>query len=170
MNEEKRRVISILMENEAGALCRVAGLFSARGFNIESLNVAPTFDPTLSRMTLVTVCNEHIMEQINKQLNKLIDVVKLVDLSEGDFVDRELMLIKIKANPRERSAYLLMAETFRGRVVDINQSSLIIEITGSQQKLNAFVNAFDPACILELSRTGLTGLASSDKDKVLSVH
>lgn len=166
---EKRRVISILMENEAGALCRVAGLFSARGFNIESLNVAPTLDSTLSRMTLVTTCNDHILEQINKQLNKLIDVVKLVDLSDGDFVDRELMLVKIKAGHKERSTYLLLADAFRGRVVDVNEQTLIIELTGSQQKLNAFIRALDEDSVIELSRTGLSGLASSGKDKTLSV-
>ena len=136
-----RHIISILMENEAGALSRVAGLFSARGYNIESLTVAPTEDPSLSRMTIVTSGNNAIIEQITKQLNKLIDVVKLLDLSEGPHIERELMMIKVRAEGGDREEIKRLADIFRGNIIDVTESSYIIEMTGDSNKLDAFVRA-----------------------------
>lgn len=155
------------MENEAGALSRVVGLFSARGFNIDCLNVAPTQDPTISRLTLVTHCDDHLIEQINKQLNKLVEVIKLVNLSDSEFVDREMMLIKLEANAQTRTAYLQLNEAFRGRVVDISPTTVIFEISGSQRKLDSFIQALEPSVIVELSRTGVTGLARTGTGKCL---
>jgi acetolactate synthase-1/3 small subunit len=134
-----RHIISILLENEAGALSRVAGLFSARGFNIESLTVAPTEDPSLSRMTLVTSGNEDVIEQIMKQLNKLIDTVKLVDLSEGPHIERELMLIKVRAEKGARDEMKRLADIFRAHIVDVTDASYIVEMTGDGDKLDAFI-------------------------------
>jgi acetolactate synthase-1/3 small subunit len=159
-----RHIISILMENEAGALSRVAGLFSARGYNIESLSVAPTEDPSLSRLTLVTRGSEQIIEQITKQLNKLIDVVKLLDLTEGPHVERELMLIKVKAasgSPREEVKRLV--DIFRGSIIDVTDKSYIIELTGDVCKLDAFIAALKGDDILETVRSGITGIARGDK-------
>lgn len=165
----KRHVVSLLMENEAGALSRVIGLFSARGFNIDCLNVAPTQDKTLSRLTLITYCDEKLIEQINKQLNKLIEVIKLVNLSDNEFVDREMMLIKINTDAKQRTQYLQLAEAFRGRVVDISPETIIFEITGSQRKLDAFIRAVDCDVIAEIARTGVTGLATTGTGKCLIV-
>src|SRR4051812_17631613 len=134
-----RHIISLLMENEAGALSRVAGLFSSRGYNIESLTVAPTEDPTLSRMTLVTAGSDDVVEQITKQLNKLIEVVKVVDLSEGDHIERELMLIKLRAVGEDRQEIKRMADIFRGRIIDVTDKSYTIELTGTGSKLDAFL-------------------------------
>ena len=134
-----RHIISLLMENEAGALSRVAGLFSARGYNIESLNVAPTEDPTLSRMTLVTIGSDEVIEQITKQLNKLIEVVKIVDLSEGDHIERELMLVKIRALGEDREEMKRLADIFRGSIIDVTDKSYTIELTGTSSKLDAFL-------------------------------
>ncbi|MGB5201850.1 MAG: acetolactate synthase small subunit, partial [Sedimenticolaceae bacterium] len=144
-----RHIISVLMENEAGALSRVAGLFSARGYNIESLTVAPTEDPTLSRMTLVTTGDEAIIEQITKQLNKLIDVVKLVDLSEGAHIERELMMIKVRADQAMRDELKRLADIFRGNVIDVTDVSYTIEMTGEGHKLDAFIRVLDPELIIE---------------------
>jgi acetolactate synthase-1/3 small subunit len=158
-----RHIISILLENEAGALSRVAGLFSARGFNIESLTVAPTEDPSLSRLTLVTTGTEEIIEQIVKQLNKLIDVVKLIDLTEGAHIERELMLVKTKAGGQERDELKRMADIFGGRILDVTDSSYTIELTGSVDKLDGFIKALDKELIMEVVRSGVTGIARGHK-------
>jgi acetolactate synthase-1/3 small subunit len=152
------------MENEAGALSRVAGLFSARGYNIESLTVAPTEDASLSRLTLVTRGSEEIIEQITKQLNKLIDVVKLLDLTEGPHIERELMLIKVKAeSASQREEIKRLADIFRGHVIDVTDSCYTIELTGDAQKLDAFIGTFKPGEILETVRSGITGIARGPK-------
>ena len=158
-----RHIISLLMENESGALSRVAGLFSARGYNIESLTVAPTEDPTLSRMTIVTYGSEEIIEQINKQLNKLVDVVKIMDLSEGQHIERELMLVKVKAVGAGREEMKRTADIFRGRIIDVTESIYTIEMTGTCSKLNAFLEAIDPACIIETVRTGASGIGRGER-------
>jgi acetolactate synthase-1/3 small subunit len=158
-----RHIISILMENESGALSRVANLFSARGYNIESLTVAPTEDPTLSRMTLVTSGSESVIEQITKQLNKLIDVVKLLDLTDGSYIERELMLIKIKAVGEHRDEVLRLVEIFRGRVIDVTETLYTIELTGSGEKLDAFINSVQSAGIVEVVRSGVSGIARGEK-------
>jgi acetolactate synthase-1/3 small subunit len=151
------------MENEAGALSRVAGLFSARGYNIESLTVAPTEDPTLSRMTLVTRGSDAVIEQITKQLNKLIDVVKLVDLSEGKHIERELMLIKVRAEKTYRDEVKRLADIFRGNIIDVTDTSFIIEMTGDCDKLDAFIKAIHPDMVVEVVRSGALGIARGDK-------
>ena len=158
-----RHLISILMENESGALSRVANLFSARGYNIESLTVAPTDDPTLSRLTLVTRGNEQIIEQIVKQLNKLIDVVKLIDLSETDAIERELMLIKTKASGEQRAEMKRLADIFGGHVLDVTDATYTIELTGSGGKLDNFLRAIEKDAILEVVRSGATGIARGQK-------
>jgi len=158
-----RHIISILLENESGALSRVAGLFTARGYNIESLTVAPTDDPTLSRMTLVTTGSDAIIEQITKQLNKLVDVVKLLDLTEGRYIERELMLIKIKAVGEHRDEVLRLVEIFRGRVIDVTETLYTIELTGSGEKLDAFINSVRGAGIVEVVRSGVSGIARGEK-------
>ncbi|HEU4853745.1 MAG TPA: acetolactate synthase small subunit, partial [Nitrosospira sp.] len=149
-----RHIISLLMENEAGALSRVAGLFSSRGYNIESLTVAPTEDATLSRMTVVTTGSDDVVEQITKQLNKLIEVVKVVDLSEGDHIEREMMLIKLRAVGEDRQEIKRMADIFRGRIIDVTDKSYTIELTGTGSKLDAFLDGVDRSTILETVRTG----------------
>jgi acetolactate synthase-1/3 small subunit len=146
------------MENEAGALSRVAGLFSARGYNIESLTVAPTEDATLSRMTIVTRGSDEVIEQITKQLNKLVEVVKLVDLSEGDHIERELMLVKVRAEGEGREEMKRMADIFRGRILDVADSTYTIELTGAGSKLDAFLDALGHSQILETVRTGASGI------------
>lgn len=159
-----QHIISLLMENEAGALSRVAGLFSARGYNIESLTVAVTEDPTLSRMTLVTSGSEKIIEQIIKQLNKLVDVVKLIDLSEGPFIERELMLLKVKVSDlKVRDEVKVLAEIFRARILDVTDETYTVEVTGSTEKLNAFIAALNTSAILETVRSGATGIMRGDK-------
>jgi acetolactate synthase-1/3 small subunit len=158
-----RHIISILMENESGALSRVAGLFSARGYNIESLTVAPTEDPSLSRMTLVTRGSDDVIEQITKQLNKLIDVVKLIDLAESAHIERELMLIKIKTTEKTRVEVRSVAELFRGRIIDITPATYVIEVTGPSEKLDAFIAAIDPDSIIEVVRSGATGISRGEK-------
>jgi acetolactate synthase-1/3 small subunit len=151
------------MENEAGALSRVAGLFSARGYNIESLSVAPTEDPTLSRMTLVTVGSDEVIEQITKQLNKLIEVVKIVDLSEGDHIERELMLVKVRAIGGDREEVKRLADIFRGNIIDVTDKSYTIELTGTSSKLDAFLDAIERNMILETIRTGASGLGRGER-------
>jgi acetolactate synthase I/III small subunit len=153
-----RHIISLLMENEAGALSRVAGLFSARGYNIESLTVATTEDPTLSRMTIVTSGSDAVIEQINKQLNKLIEVVAVMDLSDGDHIERELMLVKLRAEGEAREELKRMADIFRGRVIDVSESTYTIELTGTGTKLESFLQAIDRKLILETVRTGASGI------------
>lgn len=159
-----RHIISILMENEAGGLSRVAGLFSARGYNIESLTVAPTEDPTMSRMTLVTTGSDEIIEQITKQLNKLIDVVKLQELVEGPHIERELMLIKVRAaNGEQREEVKRLTDIFRGRIIDVTDTTYIIELTGTSDKLDAFIQSLESTMILETVRSGLSGIARGEK-------
>jgi acetolactate synthase I/III small subunit len=158
-----RHIISILIENESGALSRVAGLFSARGYNIESLTVAPTEDPSLSRMTLVTSGSDQIIEQITKQLNKLIDVVKLIDLAESAHIERELMLIKIKTTESNRAEVRSMTEIFRGRILDITSDTYVIEMTGPSDKLDAFIVAAGPDNVVEVVRSGATGISRGEK-------
>ncbi len=158
-----RHIISLLMENEAGALSRVAGLFSARGYNIESLTVAPTEDETLSRMTIVTRGSDEVIEQIIKQLNKLVDVVKVLDLNEGDHIERELMLVKVKAAGKDREEMKRMADIFRGRIIDVTDKTYTIELTGPGSKLDAFLEALDASVILETVRTGASGIGRGDR-------
>ena len=146
------------MENEAGALSRVSGLFSARGYNIESLSVAPTEDPSLSRMTIVTSGSEDVIEQIIKQLNKLIEVIKVIDLNDGEHIEREMMLVKVKAGEAEREEAKRMADIFRGRIIDVSDQSYTIELTGTVAKLDAFLAAIDRGWILETVRTGASGI------------
>lgn len=157
-----RHIISILMENESGALSRVAGLFSARGYNIESLTVAPTDDATLSRMTLVTVGSEEIVEQIIKQLNKLVDVVKLIDLIEHRHIEREMMLIKVKVQGEARDEVKRLVDIFRGRIIDVAPQNYTIEITGAGEKLDAFIAALGAHQIVEVVRSGVMGIARGD--------
>ncbi|PIE45248.1 MAG: acetolactate synthase small subunit [Gammaproteobacteria bacterium] len=158
-----RHIISILIENEAGALSRVAGLFSARDFNIESLTVATTEDASLSRITLVTCGSDRIVEQIVKQLNKLIDVVKLVDLADTEHVERELMLVKLRAKGDERADIVQIADVFRCRVLDVSHQTMTIEATGRSNKLDALLRILDEDKIIEVARTGVCGLARGSK-------
>jgi acetolactate synthase-1/3 small subunit len=158
-----RHIISVLVENEAGALSRIAGLFSARGYNIETLTVAPTEDASMSRMTIVTSGSEDVIEQITKQLNKLIEVVKVIDLSEAEHIERELMLIKVRAGQKEREDMKRMADIFRGRVIDVSDNTYTIELTGDTRKLDAFIQALEPGTILETVRTGASGIGRGDR-------
>jgi acetolactate synthase I/III small subunit len=162
MNE--RHTISILLENEAGALSRVAGLFSARAYNIESLTVAPTEDPTVSRMTLVTSGSPEIVEQITKQLNKLVDVIRLIDLNKDDHIERELMLIKLQASGDEQRAEVKrIADIFGAHIVDITDSSYTVELTGSRRRLDEFIETVDVRQIMEMARSGVLGLLKGSK-------
>ena len=158
-----RHIISILLENESGALSRVAGLFSARGYNIESLTVAPTEDMSLSRLTIVTSGSDEIIEQITKQLNKLIDVIKVVDLSEAPHLERELMLIKVRASGKDREEMKRMADIYRGRIIDVTDTTYVVEFTGSSSKLDSFIEAIDKGLILETVRTGISGIARGER-------
>lgn len=158
-----RHLISVLIENEAGALSRVVGLFSARGYNIETLTVAPTEDRSLSRMTIVTAGSDDVLEQITKQLNRLIDVVKVVDLIEHPYIERELMLIKLRAVGKEREELKRMADIFRGRIIDVTDKTYTIELTGDGAKLDAFIDAVDRSSILETVRTGSSGIARGER-------
>ncbi len=158
-----RHILSILMENEAGALSRVVGLFSARGYNIDSLTVAPTEDDSISRMTIVTHGSEETMEQITKQLNKLIEVIKLVDLNESKFVERELMLVKVRAVGKDRDEVLRMVQIYRGQVVDMSDKTYTIEVTGTSDKLDAFIEALERGLILETVRTGASGIGRGER-------
>ena len=158
-----RHIISILLENEAGALSRVSGLFSARGYNIETLTVAPTEDVSLSRLTIVTTGSDEVIEQITKQLNKLIDVVKVVDLSEAAHIERELMLIKVRATGKDREEMKRMADIYRGRIIDVTDSTYVIELTGSGSKLDSFIEAIEADLILDTVRTGVSGIGRGDR-------
>jgi acetolactate synthase I/III small subunit len=160
----ERHTISILLENAAGALSRVAGLFSARAYNIESLAVAPTEDPTVSRLTVVTNGSPEIVEQITKQLNKLVDVIKLVDLNDGPHIERELMLVKLRtANAEQRAEFKRLADIFGGTIVDITEVSYTIELSGSRQRLDDFVEAAGVRHVMELARSGVLGLLKGSK-------
>ena len=158
-----RHIISLLMENEPGALSRVIGLFSQRNYNIERLTVATTEDPNLSRLTLTTIGREEVIEQITKNLNKLIEVVKLVDLSESAHIERELMLVKIKASGAQRAEIKRTADIFRGQIVDVSPSLYTVQLAGTTDKLDSFIQAIGPASILEVVRSGVTGIARGDK-------
>ena len=160
---KRRHVISVLLENESGALSRVSGLFSARGYNIESLTVAATHDPTLSRMTIVSIGTERVVEQIIKQLNKLIDVVRLTDLTEMQFIEREIMLVKVRAVDQGREELKRMTDIFRGRILDVTDTSYVIELTGDDHKLTAFLDTCGRDNVLEVVRSGATGIARGDK-------
>ena len=162
-----RHIISLLMQNEAGALSRVAGLFSARGYNIESLTVAPTEDATLSRMTIVTHGSDAIIEQINKQLNKLVDVIAVMDLSDGDHIERELMLVKVRAEGGDREELKRMSDIFRGHIIDVTDDTYTIELTGTGHKLDRFLQAIDRALILETVRTGASGIGRGERSMKL---
>ena len=163
MTDSMRHIISLLMENEAGALSRVAGLFSARGYNIESLTVAPTEDATLSRMTIVTSGSDEVIEQIIKQLNKLVDVVKVLDLNDGGHIERELMLVKVRATGKDREEMKRIADIFRGRIIDVTDKTYTIELTGTGSKLDAFIGALDEGAILETVRTGASGIGRGER-------
>mgnify|MGYP003384003108 FL=1 len=158
-----KRLISVLLENEPGSLSRVVGLFSQRGYNIDSLSVAPTEDKTLSRLTLTTAGDDHTIEQITKQLNKLIDVVKVIDLSEGIHIERELMLLKVKASGAARAEIKRCVDIFRGQIVDVGPTTYVVQIMGESAKLDAFIEALGDAAILEVVRTGVCGLMRGEK-------
>jgi acetolactate synthase-1/3 small subunit len=158
-----RHIISMLLENEAGALSRVAGLFSARAYNIESLSVAPTEDPTLSRLTLVTTGSDDVIEQITKQLNKLVDVVKLMELTEGAHIERELLLAKVGASDGMRDEIKRLVDIFRGRIIDVTDKTYTIELTGTGEKLDAFIEAVRAAGIIEVVRSGVSGIARGER-------
>ncbi|MCX8567178.1 MAG: acetolactate synthase, small subunit [Glomeribacter sp. 1016415] len=158
-----KHIISILLENEPGALSRVVGLFSARAYNIETLTAAPTEDPSLSRMTLVTTGSADIIEQITKHLNRLIEVVKVIDLTDGAYIERELLLIKVKAVGKEREEIKRMADIFRGHIIDVTDKTYTLELTGDGVKLDAFIAAIEPSLILETVRTGASGIGRGER-------
>lgn len=158
-----KRIVSVLMENAPGALSRVVGLFSQRGYNIETLNVAATEDPSLSRLTLTTIGDQKALEQITKNLNKLIDVVKLVDLTEGAHIERELMLIKVRATGSTREEVKRCVDIFRGQIIDVSQSLYTIQLAGDSAKLTAFIEALDDSLVLEVVRTGVSGISRGEK-------
>jgi acetolactate synthase-1/3 small subunit len=158
-----RHIISVLLENETGALSRVSGLFSQRGFNIESLTVAQTNDPSLSRMTIVSTGNDRVLEQIVKQLNKLIEVVKVSDLTSQDHIERELMLVKVCPTNKDELEIKQLVDIFSCKIVDVTEKTYTIEISGKTKKINAFLNAIDSAIIIEVSRTGVTGISRGKK-------
>ncbi len=159
-----RHVITVLVDNEPGVLSRISGLFSGRGFNIESLNVAETLDASISRMTLVTHGNEQIIEQIIKQLNKLVNVIKVFDLTGSDYVEREMALITVTAEAASRAEVLRIVEIFRGRVVDVSPKSFTLEITGDEKKIQAVIELLVPFGIVEIVRTGKVAIARGKKD------
>ncbi len=158
-----RHIISALVENEAGALSRVVSLFAARGYNIETLTVAPTEDPTLSRLTVVTRGSDDVIEQITKHLNRLIEIVKVVDLTDGSYIERELMLIKVRAVGKEREEIKRTVDIFRGHIIDVTEKAYTIELTGDKTKLDAFIEAIDRALILETVRTGGSGIGRGER-------
>lgn len=158
-----RRIISVLIENEAGALSRVVALFAQRNYNIESLNVAPTEDETLSRLTITTFATDTQTEQITKQLNKLIEVVKLVDLTDREHIERELMLIKLKATGQQREEIKRTADIFRGQIIDVASNVYTIQLTGTSEKLDAFLRALSESVVLEVVRSGVSGLTRGEK-------
>jgi acetolactate synthase-1/3 small subunit len=158
-----KHIIAVLMENEAGALSRVVGLFSARGYNIESLVVAPTEDPEISRMTIETTGSEDMIEQIVKHLNRLIEVIKVVEITEGSYIERELMLVKVRAVGKEREEIKRLADIFRAQIIDVTDKSYTVEVTGDQAKNDAFLNAIDRSAILETVRTGANGIGRGER-------
>ena len=158
-----RRIISVLLENEPGALARVVGLFAQRSYNIDTLTVAPTEDKTLSRLTLTTHGDDAVIEQITKHLHKIVDVVKVTDLTEGAHIERELMLIKVKANPEQRTEVYRCVDIFRAQIVDVGPEVYVIQISGSSKKIDAFIEALGQAKILEVVRSGVSGIARGEK-------
>lgn len=158
-----RHAISILIENESGALSRVAGLFSARGYNIESLTVAPTEDASLSRMTIISVGSDEIIEQITKHLNRLIDVVKVVDISESAHIERELLMVKVRAVGKDREEVKRLSDIFRARIIDVTETTYVIELTGNQGKINAFLATLPADLVLETVRSGVCGIGRGDR-------
>jgi acetolactate synthase-1/3 small subunit len=158
-----RRIISVLIENEPGALSRVIGLFAQRNYNIETLTVAPTEDSTLSRLTLSTLAGDEQVEQITKQLNKLIEVVNLVDLTEGEHIERELMLIKLKATGPQRAEVKRTSDIFRGQIIDVTKSTYTIQLIGTTEKIDAFLRAIPESSVIEVVRSGVTGLSRGEK-------
>lgn len=160
----KRMVFSILVDNTAGVLSRVAGLFSRRGYNIDSLTVGETQDPSISRMTVIAHGDDQILDQIKKQLMKLEDVIEIKELMPGESVTRELILVKVAATDKDRQAIIAIADIFRAKIVDVAVESLMIELTGNQEKINAFINLLGQYTIKELARTGITGLARGSGD------
>uniref|UniRef100_A0A486XT77 Acetolactate synthase small subunit n=1 Tax=Rheinheimera sp. BAL341 TaxID=1708203 RepID=A0A486XT77_9GAMM len=162
-----RHIISVLLENESGALARLVGLFAQRGYNIDSLNVAPTDDPTLSRLTLVTQGNDQVIEQISKQLHKLIEVVKVSDISEAAHIERELMLVKVKASGNQREEVKRCADIFRGQIIDVTPGTYTIQLVGTSDKLDAFIQALGTTPIMEVVRSGASGIARGEKTLAL---
>ena len=159
-----RRILSVLLENESGALSRVVGLFSQRAFNIESLTVAPTDDPTLSRMTIEAVGDAQVLEQIEKQLHKLVDVFKVINLSEQEHVEREIVLVKVRAVGSSRDEIKRLADIFRGQIVDVTPKSYTVQLSGTKDKIDAFINALkEEATLLEIVRSGLISLSRGEK-------
>ena len=158
-----KHIIAVLIENEAGALSRVVGLFSARGYNIESLSVAPTETPSISRMTIETSGNAEIIEQITKHLNRLIEVIRVVDLTEGAYLEREMMMVKLRAVGKEREEIKRLADIFRGRIIGVTDKSYTVELTGDKQKNNAFLQAIERSAILETVRTGCSGIGRGER-------
>lgn len=162
-----RHIISVLLENESGALARLVGLFAQRGYNIDSLNVAPTDDATLSRLTLVTHGNDQVIEQISKQLHKLIEVVKVSDISEAAHIERELMLVKVKATGNQREEVKRCADIFRGQIIDVTPATYTIQLVGTSDKLDAFIQALGTTPIMEVVRSGASGIARGEKTLAL---
>ena len=158
-----RHILSILMENQSGAMSRIVGLFSARAYNIDSLSVSPTEDKTLSRMTIVTHGEDKVIEQITKQLNKLIEVIKVIDLNDSQFVERELMLVKLRATGKDRDEILRLTDIFRGQIVDVTDKTYTVEITGTSNKLDAFLENTGKSIILETVRTGAAGIGRGER-------
>ena len=163
----KKRVLSLLVDNTAGVLSRIAGLFSRRGYNIDSLTVGETADPRYSRMTVVVKGDRQILDQITKQLAKLVDVADIKTLEEGDCVERELVLVKVRADAANRQDIIAIANIFRAKIVDVQEESMIIELTGTQSKLEGFMNLLKGYEILELARTGITGLKRGSDDVIM---
>lgn len=163
MNEERRHILSILVENKSGVLSRVTGLISRRGFNIESLSVGPTEDPMLSRLTIIMICNEVAYEQITKQLHKLISVHKITDLTQESAIERELVLIKVHANPERRSEIIEIANVFRANIVDVGKSSLTVEVTGTESKIAGIEDLLRAYGIKEIIRTGIIAMSRGSK-------
>ncbi len=170
MTQKRKHIISILMENESGTLSRVSGLFSARGYNIRSLNVAPTDDPSLSRMTIVTRGDNQIIQQITKQLNKLVDVIKLHDISVSAHIERELLLVKVHANTKLREEMKRLADIFRAHIIDVTDSTYTLELTGKSDKLDALLTAIPKGQIIEVVRSGPMGISRGKKSLTLSNH
>ncbi len=168
--EQSKHTIAVLVENKFGVLSRVAGLFSARGYNIESLSVGETLDPTTSRMTLVVRGDAFIIEQVIKQLHKLIDVIKVTDLSEEDHVEREMLLLKVNAEPTSRAEILRVADIFRAKVVDVTPTTYTLEATGEEGKIEAIIDLLRPFGIQEVVRTGKVAIARSSKNRVRKVE